>query len=126
MPSAEPVPYSGFRIPCRCRLRASRGRVLGAPRQRRVARLRPASAAVSPRRRHEGAGHRASRHNNGAFGKKYLPETLGSGAAFLDYDNDGRQDILLVNGTAWPGQKPPRAIARRGSIATTATAASPT
>ena len=43
-------------------------------------------------------------HNNGAFGKKYLPETLGAGAAFLDFDNDGRQDILLVNGTAWPGQ----------------------
>jgi hypothetical protein len=43
-------------------------------------------------------------HNNGAFGKKYLPETLGSGAAFLDYDNDGWQDILLVNGTNWPGQ----------------------
>ena len=32
-------------------------------------------------------------HNNGAFGKKYLPETLGSGAAFLDYNNDGWQDI---------------------------------
>ena len=43
-------------------------------------------------------------HNNGAFGRKYLPETLGSGAAFFDYDNDGRQDVLLVNGTAWPGQ----------------------
>jgi enediyne biosynthesis protein E4 len=43
-------------------------------------------------------------HDNGAFGRKYLPETLGSGAAFLDYDNDGRQDILLVNGTSWPGQ----------------------
>jgi hypothetical protein len=37
-------------------------------------------------------------HNTGAFGKKYLPETLGPGAAFLDYDNDGWQDILLVNG----------------------------
>ena len=49
-------------------------------------------------------------HNNGAFGKKYLPETLGSGAAFLDYDNDGWQDILLVNGTNWPGQ--PRATSR--------------
>jgi enediyne biosynthesis protein E4 len=45
-------------------------------------------------------------HENGAFGKKYLPETLGAGAAFLDYDNDGRQDVLLVNGSAWPGQKP--------------------
>lgn len=41
-------------------------------------------------------------HNNGAFGRKYLPETLGPGCAFLDYDNDGWQDILFVNGTAWP------------------------
>jgi hypothetical protein len=44
------------------------------------------------------------RHNSGAFGKKYLPETLGSGVAFLDEDNDGWQDILLVNGRNWPGQ----------------------
>jgi len=42
-------------------------------------------------------------HNNGAFGKKWLPETMGSGVAFLDYDNDGWQDILLVNGADWPG-----------------------
>jgi hypothetical protein len=42
-------------------------------------------------------------HNSGAFGKKYLPETLGSGGAFFDYDNDGWPDILLVNGTDWPG-----------------------
>ena len=42
------------------------------------------------------------KHNNGAFGKKYLPETIGAGAAFLDYDNDGWQDILLVNSTDWP------------------------
>jgi enediyne biosynthesis protein E4 len=41
-------------------------------------------------------------HNSGAFGRKYLPETLGSGCAFLDYDNDGWQDILLVNGMDWP------------------------
>src|SRR6266436_1493767 len=43
------------------------------------------------------------RHNSGAFGEKYLPETLGAGCAFLDYDNDGWQDILLVNGMDWPG-----------------------
>ncbi len=42
------------------------------------------------------------RHNSGAFGKKYLPETLGSGAAFLDVDNDGWQDILFVNSRNWP------------------------
>jgi hypothetical protein len=44
------------------------------------------------------------RHTSGAFGKKYLPETLGSGVAFLDEDNDGWQDILFVNGRNWPGQ----------------------
>ncbi len=42
-------------------------------------------------------------HNNGAFGKKFLPETMGPGVAFIDYDNDGWQDIFIVNGTAWPG-----------------------
>jgi len=42
-------------------------------------------------------------HNNGAYGKKYLPETLGPGVAFIDYDNDGWPDIFLVNGTDWPG-----------------------
>ena len=42
-------------------------------------------------------------HNNGAYGGKLLPETLGSGCAFLDYDRDGWQDILLVNGCNWPG-----------------------
>jgi enediyne biosynthesis protein E4 len=41
-------------------------------------------------------------HNNGAFGKKWLPETMGPGCAFIDYDNDGWPDILLVNGTDWP------------------------
>ena len=41
-------------------------------------------------------------HNNGAYGGKLLPETLGAGCAFLDYDSDGWQDILLVNGMDWP------------------------
>jgi len=45
------------------------------------------------------------RHNSGAFDAKYLPETLGSGCAFLDYDGDGWLDILLVNGMDWPGHK---------------------
>jgi hypothetical protein len=44
-------------------------------------------------------------HNNGAFGKKYLPETMGPGCAFIDFDNDGWLDILLVNGEDWPGHK---------------------
>jgi hypothetical protein len=41
------------------------------------------------------------RHNSGRTGKKYLPETMGSGAAFLDYDNDGWPDIILINGKDW-------------------------
>jgi len=43
------------------------------------------------------------KHNNGAFGKKWLPETMGPGCAFIDYDNDGYPDILLVNGTDFAG-----------------------
>jgi hypothetical protein len=50
------------------------------------------------------AGIRFS-HNSGAFGSKYLPETLGPGCAFLDYDGDGWVDILLINGMDWPGHK---------------------
>ena len=44
-------------------------------------------------------------HNNGAFGEKYLPETMGSGCAFLDYNGDGWVDIFLVNCTDWQGHK---------------------
>ena len=52
------------------------------------------------------------RHNSGAYGGKLLPETLGSGCAFLDYDGDGWQDILLVNGMDWPGHKRQRSTLR--------------
>ena len=48
-------------------------------------------------------------HNSGAFGAKYLPETLGPGCAFLDYDGDGWLDILLVNGANWPNHAKARA-----------------
>src|SRR5258708_242698 len=41
-------------------------------------------------------------HTNGATGQKYLPETMGSGCAFLDFDNDGWLDIILVNSDNWP------------------------
>jgi hypothetical protein len=51
-------------------------------------------------------------HNSGAFGGKYLPETMGSGCAFLDYDRDGWQDILLINGMDWPGHKRQRSTLR--------------
>ena len=45
------------------------------------------------------------RHTSGAFGKKYLPETMGSGVAVFDYDADGWLDVFLVNSTRFPGQK---------------------
>jgi hypothetical protein len=42
-------------------------------------------------------------HANGATGRKLMPESLGSGCAFLDYDRDGHPDLLLINGRPWPG-----------------------
>lgn len=47
-------------------------------------------------------------HNTGAFGKRFLPETMGPGCAFIDYDRDGASDILLVNGSDFPGHKSKR------------------
>lgn len=44
-------------------------------------------------------------HENGATGEKLLPETMGGGVAFFDCDGDGDQDLLFVNGTAWPWSK---------------------
>src|SRR5256714_286565 len=41
-------------------------------------------------------------HNNGAYGDKLLPETMGGGVAFFDFDNDGAPDLLFINSTDWP------------------------
>lgn len=43
-------------------------------------------------------------HNNGVTGKKYMPETLGSGGLFFDADGDGWQDVLLINSTKFAGE----------------------
>lgn len=50
------------------------------------------------------------RHTSGAFGKKFLPETMGSGVVVFDANNDGRQDLYFVNGKAWPGRPAGRAM----------------
>jgi enediyne biosynthesis protein E4 len=52
------------------------------------------------------------RHNSGAYGGKLLPETLGAGCAFLDYDADGWQDVLVINGMDWPLHKRERTTLR--------------
>ena len=59
-------------------------------------------------------------HTNGSFGKKLLPETMGSGVAFLDFNKDGKQDLLFINSCYWPGheeagKKPTLALYRNDS-----------
>lgn len=60
----------------------------------------------------------AFEHETGATGDKLLPETMGSGGAFLDYDGDGHLDIFLVQSGVWPGEPipddPPRCRLFRG------------
>ena len=60
----------------------------------------------------EEAGLGAYRHENGGFGQKWMPEVVGPGGAFLDYDGDGWQDILLVGGGRWArvSDKPVEAV----------------
>ncbi|HEV8379297.1 MAG TPA: VCBS repeat-containing protein, partial [Tepidisphaeraceae bacterium] len=51
-------------------------------------------------------------HVNGAEGEKLLPETMGGGCAFFDFDNDGNQDLLLINSSSWPWAKTPNSAAK--------------
>ena len=56
----------------------------------------------------------AFEHENGAEGQKLLPETMGGGVAFFDFDRDGRPDLLFVDSRPWPwsarqGGRTPRA-----------------
>lgn len=55
-------------------------------------------------------------HVSGAAGEKLLPETMGSGVAFLDYDTDGDPDLFFVNSDQWPekvaGPRPTQALYR--------------
>ena len=45
-------------------------------------------------------------HETGAAGAKLLPETMGGGAGFFDYDSDGDPDLLMVNSSRWPSDGP--------------------
>ncbi len=52
-------------------------------------------------------------HVSGAYGERLMPETIGSGAAFFDYDNDGDPDLFLVNSSYWSGHEKPGAPPRQ-------------
>ena len=128
---------TGDGAPRRLRDRAAsagaRRRWCGAVGMLRAALVAAALALAAPRAVAAPTVHRRRRrrrgitfvHNNGAFGKKYLPETIGSGVAFLDFDGDGWQDMLLVNSTQLARAHRARRRCRR-CIATITTARSPT
>ena len=45
------------------------------------------------------------KHESGAYGEFFMPESMGGGAAFLDYNGDNFQDLLLIGGWAWDKSK---------------------
>lgn len=59
------------------------------------------------------AGLSDFRHETGAYGMFWFPETMGAGAAFLDFDDDGWLDIVLVAGGQWPDRDTPAVDALR-------------
>jgi hypothetical protein len=56
----------------------------------------------------------AFKHDNAASKDKYLIETMGSGAGWLDYDNDGYLDLYLANSAATKVYAPPHPL--RGAL----------
>ena len=82
------------------------------------ARIAPVVEAKVPAVRFEDATTRTGisfTQVNGATGKKWMPETMGGGVAIFDYDDDGRNDVLLVSSEYWPGD--PRARSQKSSLA---------
>lgn len=72
---------------------------VAAPGFRAASAVRPPKVPFTDITEQAGIGYR---HFSGAYGEKLLPETLGGGCAFFDFDNDGLQDILFVSGCPWP------------------------
>ena len=84
-----------------------RGRFLG--RERSFRSPAPAAGSVTFTDVTAAAGIQF-RHNSGAFGKKYLPETMGAGVLFVDLDDDGWPDVFLVNSTQLAGPPGPASL----------------
>ena len=97
--------------------RVAGGRRLDAPLAHTPAPAAPLPVAAPRRRSHRPAAAFVDitrqagitfEHENGAEGQKLLPETMGGGVAFFDFDNDGRPDLLFVDSRPWPWSAPRR------------------